>query len=110
MQPPLSLIGLLAHHSYKRDIFPLAFAFFYSVVIKTKKELGNVENVVRVTTGVTHLLLRPPVPAWAKPQNPRPNRSDQNGEEGQEKGQESPQKTSVPHVPRLRYPRGKGRK
>jgi hypothetical protein len=34
--PPLSLIGLLAHHSYIRDIFPLAFAFFYSAVIKTK--------------------------------------------------------------------------
>ena len=33
MQPPLSLIGLLAPHSYKRDIFPLDFAFFYSAVI-----------------------------------------------------------------------------
>ena len=35
VQSPLNLIGLLAHHSYKRDIFPLAFAFFYSAVIKT---------------------------------------------------------------------------
>ena len=36
VQSPLSPIGILANHSYKRDIFPLTFDFFYSDVIKTK--------------------------------------------------------------------------
>ena len=36
----LSPIGILAHHSYKRDIFPLALVFFNSAVIKTI-ELSN---------------------------------------------------------------------
>ena len=35
VQTPLSLIDLLDHHSYKRDIFPLIFVFFYSAIIKT---------------------------------------------------------------------------
>jgi hypothetical protein len=52
---------------------------------KRKSRIVHVENVLWVTSGV-HLLLRPPVPAWAKLQNSGPNQSDQNGEEGQEKG------------------------
>ena len=36
IHPPLRPIGILAHYSYKRDIFTLVFAFLYSDVIKTK--------------------------------------------------------------------------
>ena len=47
VQSPFSLFGVLAHHSYKRDIFPLVFTFFYSGVIKktSPQKIHEVEDV-----------------------------------------------------------------